>query len=186
VLGVCLFFDVKELELRKVPFQASLEPGSIEWLDDKLSQATALDANGVAEFDALFEEIRVHGRLAGTMNSECDRCLAPVSFELDDEFDLRYRPVHPEWETVKKPELPLHELEDQLELEVGYYDGGGVALNDIVREQVLLWLPMQRLCRPECKGICPQCGENRNEKQCSCRDQKVDERWAALKNLRTE
>ncbi|MBK5291234.1 MAG: DUF177 domain-containing protein [Acidobacteriia bacterium] len=179
MLGVCLFFDVKELELRKVPFQASLEAGAIEWFDEKLKQTTAIEVTGTAEFDALFEEIRVYGHLAGTMGSECDRCLAAVELRVDDEFDLRYRPVHPEWETAGKPETPL----DEQDVEVGFYEGAGVALEDIVREQVLLSLPMQRLCRPECKGICPQCGENRNEKVCGCRDKQVDERWAALKNI---
>jgi uncharacterized protein len=67
---------------------------------------------------------------------------------------------------------------------VSYYEGDGLDLADVVREQVLLALPMQKLCRPDCQGICPVCGVNRNETTCQCKLQQVDERWAALKNLK--
>jgi uncharacterized protein len=56
-------------------------------------------------------------------------------------------------------------------------------LNDILQEQVLLALPLQRVCRAECRGICPTCGQNRNETGCQCQEQKTDDRWSALKNL---
>jgi len=66
---------------------------------------------------------------------------------------------------------------------VGFYDGPGLELNDILQEQVLLALPLQRVCREDCQGICPICGQNRNETECDCRTQIRDERWSALRNL---
>jgi len=52
-----------------------------------------------------------------------------------------------------------------------------------LREFVLLTLPMQRVCSEDCKGICPECGLNRNLKECACHGAKADDRWAALKHL---
>ena len=67
---------------------------------------------------------------------------------------------------------------------MGFYEGGGVELNDVLREFVLLSLPMQRLCRAECRGMCPVCGKNRNLSDCGCQPEPADDRWAALKSIR--
>ena len=58
-------------------------------------------------------------------------------------------------------------------------------LEDILREQVLLALPMQKVCEESCKGICPFCGQNRNQKECHCHAETSDDRWAALKSLKS-
>jgi uncharacterized protein len=70
--------------------------------------------------------------------------------------------------------------------EVGYYDGNGLQLNDALLEVVLLALPMQLVCGESCKGICPVCGENRNQRECGCAERAADERWTKLKELRAE
>lgn len=54
----------------------------------------------------------------------------------------------------------------------------------ILREQLQLNIPMKPLCRPECKGLCPVCGTDRNEGECSCTDQPKDPRWQALAGLK--
>jgi uncharacterized protein len=56
-------------------------------------------------------------------------------------------------------------------------------LEDILREQVMLALPMQKVCSDVCKGICPVCGKNRNETVCDCRMETTDDRWGALRKL---
>jgi uncharacterized protein len=73
---------------------------------------------------------------------------------------------------------------DPSEAEMGFYEGDGLELNDVLRENVLLALPMQRVCSASCKGICPICGQNRNQSECQCRSEAVDDRWAALKELK--
>ena len=72
---------------------------------------------------------------------------------------------------------------DPEEAEVGFYEGNALELNDVFREQVLLALPMQRVCREDCKGICPDCGKNRNQNECQCQKSITDDRWAALQQL---
>jgi uncharacterized protein len=59
-------------------------------------------------------------------------------------------------------------------------------LKDILREFVLLSLPMQRICREDCHGICPVCGQNRNQAGCACESKKMDDRWSALKKLQVK
>jgi uncharacterized protein len=72
---------------------------------------------------------------------------------------------------------------DESQTEIGFYQGDGLELEDILREQVVLALPMQRVCSENCPGICPVCGNNRKESACDCRIEKSDDRWAALRNL---
>jgi uncharacterized protein len=54
----------------------------------------------------------------------------------------------------------------------------------VLREQVLLAVPLRAICREDCKGLCPQCGANLNEKRCSCAEPVEDPRWSGLKDLR--
>ncbi len=97
-------------------------------------------------------------------------------FHIDAPFDLFYRPVESE---VAEEEAAI----DEGEAEMGFYELPGLELEDIVREQVLLQLPMQRICKEDCQGICPSCGANRNETACSCQPHPGDDRWMALKDL---
>jgi uncharacterized protein len=163
------------MELRKVHFDATYPPGEIQFLDQKLRQASPLRVEGSAELLGATQEIRIRGRLTVRMEAECDRCLEIASFPLETNFDLFYRPDASEGDEV---------MLDEGEVEVGFYEGGGLELNDVLREQVLLALPMQRVCQEACKGICPVCGQNRNQVECGCQLRPVDDRWAALKNLK--
>jgi uncharacterized protein len=121
-------------------------------------------------------EIRVRGHLHTRMEFNCDRCLEPAAFAIDGDFDLIYRPA------AYSPETEEVNLKDA-ESEVGFYEGDGLELADVIREQVLLSLPMHRICRDDCKGICPVCGQNRNTLACNCHAEVVDDRWAGLKKL---
>jgi uncharacterized protein len=57
----------------------------------------------------------------------------------------------------------------------------GLELGDVLREYVLLSLPMQQICRDDCAGICPKCGRNRNTGPCGCVEEDVNDRWSALR-----
>ena len=70
------------------------------------------------------------------------------------------------------------------DLNVSIYDGEKIDLTDLVREQILLDLPTQILCREDCKGLCQKCGANLNEVNCNCAENETDPRWSALKNLK--
>jgi uncharacterized protein len=171
-----LFFHIRDLELKARPFDVTLEPGVIEFLDPKLRQAGTLKASGVGELVIdLLGEIRVKGHVKVLMEADCDRCLERAACPVDADFELYYRPVTEGYGEEKAI--------DEGEAEMGFYEGDGVELNDVLREFILLTLPMQRVCSEDCKGICPECGQNRNQKECACLGAAADDRWAALKHL---
>ncbi len=171
-----MFLSLQEMELRKLCFEETFGPGEIEFPEAKVRQATPLRAAGSAELLPNTDgEIRVRGHLSVRMESECDRCLEAASFPIDLDFDLFYEPA------AASPEAEEREI-DAGESEIGFYEGEGLELEEVLREQVLLALPMQRVCREECRGICPVCGRNRNANACECEVKPADDRWAALRN----
>lgn len=180
-----VFLSVKELELRKVRFDVAIPPGEIDFRDNGLKQTGPLEAHGQAELlGHTLGEIRVQGHLKIAMEADCDRCLEPAVFPVDTDFDLYYRPSAPE---SNNHHHPGEEVEiDEGEAEIGFYDGAGLELEDILREHILLSLPMQKVCREDCHGICPVCGRNRNLAECGCEVKAVDDRWSALKKLKME
>ncbi len=173
-----MFFSVKELEIKKVRFEVTFPPGEIEY-DEGLGQASPLEARGTAELLAhTLGEIRIRGDLKVRMRADCDRCLEPAEFPIDTGFDLFYRPA--------REDLGEEVEIDQGESEIAFYDGDGIELKDVLREYVLLSMPMQRICREDCHGICPFCGQNRNATRCGCEVKPADDRWSALKKLQTK
>jgi uncharacterized protein len=176
--GVFLFIGLQQLEQRPVRFNVEIPAGEVEY-DGKLKQSSTLRAEGTAALlNRSLGEIRVQGTLSVTMQATCDRCLEPADFPVENRFDLLYMPA----ETSKDGGEEI----DQAGIEVGYYQGSGLALNDVLREVVLLALPMQLVCSEACRGICPVCGHNRNQRDCGCHAEAADDRWSKLRTLRAE
>jgi uncharacterized protein len=172
-----MFLSIKDLELRKVRFDKSFPPGEIDFSDTLVRQASPIEVIGDAELlPHTGGEVRIQGTFEVRMESECDRCLGHASYPLKAKFDLFYRPMS---DVAVEDEAAI----DEGEAEIGFYTGPGMELAEILREQVLLALPMQRVCREDCQGICPVCGANRNESNCACRLATSDDRWQALKNI---
>ena len=188
-----MLLSIKEMEARKLPFAEVWQPGDIDFTDSGTRQIGPLIAEGVAELLPIHgetlrgggvhhakpgEDVRVKGRVQATLETECDRCLGRAAFHIDAPFDLFYRPLASVSEDEGE-EVAIAEGE----AEMGFYELPGLELEDIIREQLLLQLPMQRVCSADCKGICPICGANRNEIACTCQAHPGDDRWMALKDL---
>jgi uncharacterized protein len=172
-----MFLSVKEMEVRKVRFDETFQPGEIDFSGAQVRQSSPLHAEGVAELFANTDgEIRIKGHVAVKMESECDRCLATAYFPLDSGFDLFYRPSE---SLAAEEEVAI----DEGEAEMGFYEGAGIELEEILQEQIMLLLPMQRVCAADCKGICPACGRDRNESACDCHAEPADDRWSALRKI---
>lgn len=170
-----MFVSVRALDLAKVTFTESILPGVIEW-DPGTNQASPLTANGEASLDEMTQEIHFVGHLAVSLQVDCHRCLTSVDIPIENDFDLLYEPLP---ESLPGQEVELHPAD----IDLGFYDGDGMELNDVLREQILLLLPSSLLCQPECKGLCFVCGINRNEQSCECTTTIPDDRWAALGKL---
>src|SRR5580698_6408646 len=172
-----MFLSITEMELRKIRFDETLAPGQIDFSDECLEQATPLHATGTAEIlEHTDGDVRVQGRYSVEMAFQCDRCLAAARLPVEAGFDLFYRPISM---IARAEEVEI----ETSETEIGFYEDGGLELDDILREQVVLALPMQRVCSTGCKGICPTCGKNRNESACSCPLASGADHWRALRDL---
>src|SRR5262245_44132608 len=135
-----MFLSIKEMEVRKVRFAETFEPGEIDFKDAEVEQAGPLRAEGVAELLANTDgEVRIRGKLEVRMKAPCDRCLGEASMPLEANLDLFYRPMS---YIARDEEVEI----DEGEAELGFYEGEGIELEDILREQILLLLPMQRVC----------------------------------------
>lgn len=119
-------------------------------------------------------------RLAGAARTElellCSRCLEPFRMPVDSSFDLRFLPAT---EMTADEEREVQEAD----LETSYYRDDQIDLNELLREQFYLALPMKPLCAEGCKGLCAQCGTNLNTGTCACAVAWEDPRLAPLKGL---
>jgi uncharacterized protein len=178
-----MFLDIKELGLRPRDFEEEFQPDVID-LGGEARQRTPLKVAGRAEVveehhgkHKIIKDIRLRGRLSTGLELQCARCLEPVQQDVAREFELLYRPMGAD---AGRDELSVTDAE----AEIGYYQGEGILLEDVLREQVLLALPLKITCREDCKGLCPHCGKNLNQQPCSCAMPVEDPRWAALKHIR--
>jgi uncharacterized protein len=120
--------------------------------------------------------IYIKGNLALVLGMNCSRCLEEVNIPVSADFAYSLLPAQPE---VKADlELTVEELD------ISYYSGDFIDLTPIICEQIILQIPIKPLCSKDCKGLCPQCGINRNTNSCSCHTEFIDERLAVLKNFK--
>jgi uncharacterized protein len=180
-----MFIEIHELELHPVDFQEEFGLGAIDFGPD-MRQRSPLQAGGRAQLveehhgkHQKIKDIRLNGDFATTVELACARCLEPVVHDVARKFDLLYRPQGAD---AGREEISV----TAADAEVGYYQGEGLLLEDTLREQVLLALPLKAICREDCKGLCPHCGQNLNVEQCSCAEPLEDPRWAALKDIRNK
>jgi DUF177 domain-containing protein len=117
------------------------------------------------------------GSFAAEGESICDRCSESVKIRMEKEFRTLFVPL--DHGPAGTGDLEL--LPDDLDL--GFYDGAGIEVDDIFREQVVLNLPAKVLCREECKGLCPQCGADRNRERCGCPAETAETPFDVLKTL---
>jgi uncharacterized protein len=178
-----MFISLPVLEQKEINFREELPPGTVD-LGPDMRQSGALRAHGRATLieerhghKGVIQDIRVVGDLATSVESDCARCLEPVTREVKRNYELLYRPQGTD---AGRAEISVTDAE----AEIGYYLGEGIELNDILREQILLAVPMKVVCREDCKGLCPQCGQNLNQGECKCPQPVGDARWEALKGLK--
>jgi len=176
-------FKVADLEREPIDFDLELTPGRVDF-GGEAEQEGNLATSGRAEVihehrgpKDVVADIRLRGHYAGKFQVPCARCVEAVDIRLESDFDLIFRPIGTDAgaseRSITAPET-----------EIGYYQKDSLLLEDVLREQVLLSLPVRTLCKPDCKGLCPRCGQNLNSQQCSCDVGPSDPRWEALAGLR--
>jgi uncharacterized protein len=122
-------------------------------------------------------DILVRGHLEGTLQLGCSRCLTTFSLPVEADFDLLLAPG---------PGLAAEADEElsKADLDRDFYTGETVNLESILREQVLLTLPLKPLCAETCKGLCPRCGADLNQETCQCPAEESTSPLAILKKIK--
>jgi uncharacterized protein len=121
--------------------------------------------------ESVTEGVLVSARVTAELTGECGRCLAEISQPLDVTFQELYAYQN----------STTDETAD--EDEVGRMQGDLIDLEPALRDAVVLALPTNPLCRPDCRGLCPECGTPWDELPANHSHQQLDPRWAALKKL---
>ncbi|MBI5543582.1 MAG: DUF177 domain-containing protein [Deltaproteobacteria bacterium] len=140
-----------------------------------------------ARFDRVGDKILLRGDVAVSVKGACKRCLIDVTIEVPVHFELNLvarKPEGSEREELEGGEVVQDADSIAESADEESYDGRQIDLGAIVREQILLALPMDGLCREDCKGLCSVCGQDLNVKECGCQRKVADPRWAALKDIK--
>ncbi len=157
--------EARREEGRKIPFSFETPAAELGDVDAFPWKGSPVIAEGSFWSDGT--HIVVSGTVRTSGVYPCSRCLTPVSVDRNATLSEVYG---------AEAELP----DDVLP-----YNGEYIDLTETIRETLILSEPMKVLCRPDCKGLCPQCGANLNEGPCSCPTDKIDPRLAVLGELFT-
>jgi uncharacterized protein len=166
--------ELERLEGRKGDFAHVYQPDELNPIDERVTLIEPAAVTGKVNLAG--NEVFVNGQIDTRVQVECDRCLQTVELPVNAVYQLEYISGS-DYESIQAAELT------EAEMLVSVFDGGAIDVDEIVKEQLLLTVPTRLLCREDCKGICPECGIDRNTGECSCVTEEIDPRWAALKNL---
>ena len=169
--------DLKEFGGERVDLEGSLEPGEIDFRVEPLRQVEPLDWTGFIERTG--DEIRFQGRLETRLELACVRCLETIEQPVDRAFDLYFR-QRDSFVYDEDADIELEEADTQ----TSFMTGAVLPLAGILREQVLLAMPMKPLCSTDCSGLCPSCGINRNAGSCDCPAQPMNPAFEGLLQLK--
>jgi uncharacterized protein len=168
--------ELGNLEETDGKFSQIYEPEQLLFDESELQLTEPVELYGRARLKN--GEVDLRGELKTKISAPCGRCLKPVELPIDVKFAERFVPA------VSWRDEEQHELQEE-DLNISVFDGGGIELDDLVKEEILLAIPGHVLCRENCKGLCPTCGIDRNLGSCECESKEVDSRWEKLKDLRS-
>lgn len=110
--------------------------------------------------------VNFHGKMKTRLGLTCYRCLEkfdyPLEIEVDEEFS---------------------KLKNDNDDDIIIIDGGKIDFSQVIETNVILSLPMKKLCSEKCKGLCPICGTNLNHSNCNCKESDIDPRLAKLRDF---
>ena len=166
--------ELENLEGSKGDFAHVYQPDDLNPVDERVSLIAPAAVDGKVRLSR--NQVFVNGHVETRAQVECDRCLKPIEVPVNTDFTLEYI-SNSDYQSSEAAELTEEELS------VSVFDGEAIDVDEIVKEQILLAVPTRVLCREGCKGICPECGADKNTGECNCVTNEIDPRWAALKDL---
>jgi uncharacterized protein len=136
-------------------------------LGERFGAPVAVDA----KLDKTGSQLFLRASIRTTSSVECDRCITPFVVNLTPSYQMHYIWSEPDQSRF-----------DPSEVQIIANGSTVIALDEDVRQTVLLSVPLKNLCRDDCKGLCPRCGKNLNEGRCMCEETERESRWDSLRS----
>jgi uncharacterized protein len=168
-----MILDLAHIRQAESPLARQYEPSDFEGRSNQFRLVAPVSLQATVHKDK--DRFRLIGRVTTVLELACSRCLEPFELPVAATFDVRYLPQSEN--TGEEREVEEDDLSD------AFYRDDKIDLGQLIEEQFYLALPMKPLCRDDCKGLCPNCGINLNDEQCSCQVRWEDPRLAGLKAL---
>jgi uncharacterized protein len=140
------------------------------------SERFAHRVSGPVHFLRTHQGILVNAELEARVTLTCGRCLSDVTLPLTLQVEEEFFPVV-DVATGRRLSLPAGS--EGFRIDASHT----LDLTEVLRQYVITYQPMKPLCSPDCSGLCPQCGANLNQRNCSCDSAQRDPRWGALAKL---
>lgn len=172
-----MFLDLKDIGPEGRSYEGEVSIPEMERYQGEAVRVPS--ARLVLRVDRREGRLELEGRLTAGVGLVCGRCLETFEWSLEAPLALRLLPGSPEEE--EPPEGDDGEVD---EVDAWRLDGQELDLDRLVQEFVLLQIPLKPICRPECKGLCPRCGADRNRTDCRCDVRSEDPRLAPLSELK--
>ncbi len=147
-----------------------------ETLSIEVDEGVFSEASVHLHLERVDEDVFVHGDISARTKLACGRCLDEFVSTVSVPVEMSFLPSGDE-SGGEEQELSAEDVNTE------YYSDDRIDLDEAIREQILLNLPLKPLCSEECRGICPSCGINLNQESCGCDTKKIDPRLEVLKKL---
>ena len=159
-IGAEMRFKINEIGVEGIPLDIPL---TAEWLKVACPQVDARPAPGGLVLRGRLartgDDYLLRANISGALETPCARCLEPARVPIASPLTITYV----SFEEGKDEEDP-----DDEDPDVIAFSGGDIDLSDAVRDEIVITLPMNPLCKETCRGLCPVCGGNRNQVPCTC------------------
>jgi uncharacterized protein len=168
-------YKIKEFAEKGIDIDGALPAEAIvEALADSQGDPAKSNARFVGHGYVVGEDVFVNGKLTGHLELPCSRCLQPADIEVDVPVKMTFVPQTTE----------INESDNVLDdNEVSHHDGDTLDLDPMLRELLILAVPLTNYCKDDCRGLCAECGENLNVKDCGHRPSSRLSPFAQLANL---
>ena len=158
------FSDITSRVQRTKDISYESKEDSFFFDNEKIEFASNLIVNGNIEYDAGL--IILRGKVKTNLKLTCSRCLDTFIYPIDIDIEERFT-----------------NDDSNLDEDVIFVKGDEIDITEIVENAIISSLPIKKLCKEDCKGLCQKCGCNLNHETCSCENDDVDIRFAGLKAL---
>ncbi len=158
-----MLIDVNKIGMKGYQVHDSVAPDENMLIEDESYFLDNLEYS--VHFIRDGEKVRARGRIRTSLSLRCVNCLDNYELPVNSKFDIILFPAN------LVDENNVHRALGNEDMEYIFFDGDEIDLERILMEQINLFIPLNPVCSPYCKGICPNCGANLNEENCQCENQ---------------